>query len=331
MSYVNNLVDHTCHQDLSLKRSVAPQDVWIQRRGWGQFLPESCANYVQLTRLNIAAPVALVYFPHLFGVLHTAVASTRRYDPFDVLWACTLLLGGSLFYSNAAHAWDDLVDAPIDRLMERTHKRPIARGAISSRAALVFIALQAAGAASFLFFLPPATAITVVPAIFAAAYYPWAKRHTYFPQVVLGLCLSWGIMTGSASCGVKTPWREESTWYLLMACTIWTVIYDTIYAYQDIPDDIRLGLKSTAVLFGRHTKLALWCLLGTMALMLYLCGNAADFGPLYFVFSIGGAVASLGLMLYTVELADPKSCWRWFSMGFWATGASITMGLVSQY
>ena len=231
MPQVQRNVEQRPKPSLLPKNTISVQDAWTQNRGWEQYLPKSYILYIQLTRLNIAAPQALVCFPHFFGVILASITSANEQNPYDVLYACTLLLGGSFFYSNAAHAWDDLIDAPLDRRMNRTKNRPIARGAISFQAAFIFIVSQTLAAASFLLFLPSSVTVSVIPAIVMAIYYPWAKRHTYFPQVVLDLCLSWGVMTGSASLGNKTPWQDESTLCLLLACTLWTVIYDTIYAY----------------------------------------------------------------------------------------------------
>lgn len=301
------------------------------RPKWVDYVPPSWRPYIQLTRINFAAPVLLVYFPHIYGVLHTAIAQRDVYPVQDVLYACVLLLGGSFFYSMAAHAWDDIVDVPIDRLMERTKNRPIARGALTVQDALMFTAAQALVAGSFLLFLPPATAFSTIPSIISAAYYPWVKRHSYFPQVVLGFCLAWGVVTGSASLNVQQPWADASRQCLVLACTIWTVIYDTIYAYIDVPDDLRLGLKSTAVLFRHYMKPFLWSLLGCMGASLHYCGLLSGMGLSYFLFAEGGCLLSIGLMIYGVDLSSTKSCYRCLSMGFWVPAFAITIGLAGEY
>jgi 4-hydroxybenzoate polyprenyltransferase len=203
---------------------------------------------------------------------------------------------------------------------------------VSSRAAIVFTVVSGIGAASFLLFLPTITAFATIPSIITATYYPWAKKHDLFPQVILGICLAWGIMVGNASLSTRNwPWENSSALCLVAAYTFVIVIYDTIYAHQDIPDDLRLGLGSTAVLFRNCTKLALSALTACMAASLYYCGILAEMGFLFFVIGVGGSVVSVGLMLYEVRLDDPASCWKWFSMGFWTTMLSITGGLVSEY
>ncbi|KAI1335379.1 UbiA prenyltransferase family-domain-containing protein [Xylariaceae sp. FL0016] len=322
----------------------------LEPQGWRQYLLERCKAYHQLARLNSIAPIFLIFFPHLFGILHASITSDTKHTSYNVFYACVLLYGGSFFYSNAAHAWNDIIDAPVDRQVSRSRNRPMARGAISTPGALVFTALQALLATSFLFSLPPITSVAVIPAIVMATYYPWAKLHTPVPQVVLGLCLAWGVMTGRASLGADSswplnieglrslvhdgpwsgPWSNPSGLCLMLACSLWTLIYDTIYACQDIPDDTRLGLGSTAVLLGDAAKPALWLFLGLMSVMLSVCGVLAGMGPLYFLFAVGGCLMSVGAMLYNVQLDSPRNCGQWFSHGFWLTGLSITVGLCSE-
>ncbi|KAK8063017.1 UbiA prenyltransferase [Apiospora hydei] len=318
---------------------------------WVNYVPRVLAP---LTRINFAAPVLLVYFPHLYGVLQTAIVRRQNRNhggvvvdddggpvPLrDVLRVGLLLLGGSFFYSMAAHTWDDIVDAPLDRLMARTRNRPIARGAVSVRAALVFTSAQALIAASFFLVLPRAAARCAILSVAACFYYPWAKRHTHLPQLVLGFCLAWGVMTGSASLGSsygsnhhegrRSVWEDAARLSLVLACTLWTVIYDTIYAYIDVPEDLRLGLKSTAVLFRHRLKPFLGVMLGGMGLCLAYCGAASGMGLWYFLFAVGGSFVPIGWMIYRVDLSSTISCYRWFSRGFWLPGLAIMVGLGAE-
>ncbi|OTA55083.1 prenyltransferase, UbiA family protein [Hypoxylon sp. EC38] len=297
--------------------------------GWVNVLPRSWIPYIQLARLSPPAALFLIYFPHLFGVLHAA--NLCQQPASEVIRTCILLLGGSLFFSNAAHAWNDLVDAPIDKLVSRTKKRPIPRGDITWAQALVFTAVQSMGAACFLLFFQPTTAVTTVPTIVGTTYYPWAKRHTHFPQLVLGFCLSWGIMVGSSATGIESPWRDSAALCLLFASILWTTIYDTIYAYQDIEDDERIGVGSTAVLFRSYTKTLLWVLIFFLGACLLLYGEIMHMGTTYYIVTVSGCLSSLSAMVANVELKNHASCWWWFSCGFWFTGVSITIGLLAGY
>ncbi|KAK8100144.1 hypothetical protein PG999_010518 [Apiospora kogelbergensis] len=313
---------------------------------WVDALPAAWVPYIQLCRLSPPAPVFLIFLPHLYGAVHGAVA--RRATGMELLGVTAWLLLGSLFFSNAAHCWNDLVDAPVDRLVPRTRKRPIARGAITRRAALIFMASQAAAAALCLAPLPAVAAAYAAPTVVGTAYYPFAKRQTPFPQLVLGFCLAWGIAVGSSAMGVDplplrlVPAALQQQGHLgtsssvgglclIVACACWTVIYDTVYACLDVEEDKRLGLGSTAVLFGRHVKLVLALLLAVMLACLGGFGHLFAAGAPYYAVALGGSALSLGAMLVFVDLASGPSIWWWFTYGFWFTGGSMAVGLFYIY
>jgi 4-hydroxybenzoate polyprenyltransferase len=297
--------------------------------GWIAFLPKSWVPYAKLARLSPPAALLLIYFPHLFGALH---AANTLYTPLaDLVYSCILLLGASFFFSNAAHAWNDVVDAPIDKRVSRTKNRPIANGTIPIKSALFFTVSQALFAASFLLLSSTSTAKATFPTILVTAYYPWAKLHTYFAQVVLGFCLAWGIVVGSGFTGVDRPWNDPACLCLVVASCCWTVIYDTVYAHQDLEDDIDLGVKSLAVLFRDKVKQLLWVVLILMCGALILYGRHMETTVTYYIVTLGGCVSSLGSMIFKVQLQDKGNCWKWFSSVFWVTGASVALGLFSQY
>jgi 4-hydroxybenzoate polyprenyltransferase len=178
--------------------SLAHQYGGNSKAGWVGSLPDSWIPYIQLARLSPPAGLFLIYFPHLFGVLLSAIHQLSTLS--HLLKSAALAFGGSFFVSNAIHIWNDLIDAPLDTLVQRTRNRPIPRGAVSKMGALVFTGTQTIAALAFLFCLPEREPFVgllyALPAIGSWAYYPWAKRHTDFPQLVLGLCLAWGIVMG---------------------------------------------------------------------------------------------------------------------------------------
>jgi len=295
-----------------------------------QRLPSSWIPYVQLARLSPPVPVLLIFFPHLFGVAHAAVV--QNLPLADILRVTAVLFGGSFFFSNAIHGWNDLVDAPIDAQIPRTANRPIPRGAISPRAAFVFTATQAIGASCFFFLLPVATAWSSIPAILVNYYYPYSKRHNPAPQVVLGVALQWAVILGSTAMGVSSAWTDKSVLSLFFGSLLWTVVYDTIYGYQDYEKDIQLGVKSTAVLFGQSAgKTILWLLSNSVVALLFASGHLAGMSFVYFFTAVGGSFVSLNLMMASVDLKSPDSCSWWFAYGFWGPGISISMGLMLEY
>ncbi|RYP48690.1 hypothetical protein DL768_005470 [Monosporascus sp. mg162] len=309
--------------------SLSQQYGGIHSGGWVDVLPKSWVPYVQLSRLSPPVGFLLIYFPHLFGVIHAA--SIRRTPLDEVVYVSTVLLAGSFFCNNGSHAWNDLVDAPIDAKIGRTKTRPIPRGDISRTAAFFFACAQALFAASFLLLLPSDAALAAIPTIVGTLYYPFAKRHTHLAQVVLGFCLTWGIMVGSSSMGVEKPWMDTSTVSLLGASILWVILFDTIYAHQDLADDLKVGVKSLAVLLNGNARPFLWALCGGMGFLLYHSGVHGGMGFPYYLITVGGCILSVGTMVVFVELEDPQSCWKWFSNGFWFTGASIVTGLLANY
>ena len=324
-------------------KTLAHQYGGNDKSGWLAFLPDSWLPYVQLARLNPPAGLCLIYFPHIFGILHAAIL--QRSPLPHLLRTSVVMLGGSFFVSNAIHIWNDLIDAPMDALVERTRNRPIPRRAVSPFAALVFTATQAIGAALFLPCLPHSllqNSLYALPSIIGWTYYPWAKLHTNVPQFVLGFCLAWGVFMGSLAIGFtpfaigvlragEEPRVEHSTLCLFLAIILWTMIYDTIYAHQDLEDDIKAGIKSLAVLYRDRTKSLLWQLLALMVGLLIACGRLSELSLIYHVVAVGGATMSLGLMIARVDLKISESCWWWFSNGFWFAGGSITGGLLLEY
>ncbi|KXX76054.1 4-hydroxybenzoate polyprenyltransferase, mitochondrial [Madurella mycetomatis] len=361
--------------------------------GWVSHLPSSWVPYVQLARLSLPAAVILIYLPTLFGVLLAAILTYGASGVDDVSlptpwYTCFLLLVASFFFSNAAHAWDDLVDAPVDILIQRTARRPIPRGDVSRPAAFAFVVANAVGAgAALLGFPDPAGAFRyALPNILATAYYPFAKRHTNFPQLVLGFCIAWGIVMGAVAVGCEpftlgqvlrlhprdpslrhvfsphnhypqhdslanttatTPITTQvmieptisigpltlSTPFLTLfiACALWSAIYDTIYAAEDLEADLRIGLGSLAVLCRERTKAALYALLACLAACLVLCGLSAGMAaPLYYLITPVGCTAALGAMIASVDLRDARSTWWWFRYGYWLVGGSALGGLGAE-
>jgi 4-hydroxybenzoate polyprenyltransferase len=116
-----------------------------------------------------------------------------------------------------------------------------------------------------------------------------------------------------------------------VASTLWTMIYDTVYAHQDLKDDIKAGIKSLAVLYRDGTKSLLWQLLALMAALLTACGRLNEMSIMYYLVAVGGTVVSLGSMIAKVDLKSAESCWWWFGNGFWFAGGSIAGGLLVEY
>jgi len=183
---------------------------------------------------------------------------------------------------SAGVVMNDLADRSFDRRVERTRTRPLASGAVSVRQAFMAIAVLLVIAAGLLALLNP-LAISLSPiAVLFAAVYPFSKRVLSLPQAMLGLAFGWGVIMAWAAVTASVPWPA---WLLYAATICWAIAYDTIYALQDRADDLRIGVKSSAILFGSYTWLAVGGFLAVMLLLLGFVGwlhglNAGFYGAL---------------------------------------------------
>lgn len=174
----------------------------------------------------------------------------------------------------------------------------------------------------------------MVPSILGSAGYPFVKRCSNYPQVVLGFCLAWGVVVGALSMGMRVFDADGFDWALVslfVACVLWTVVYDSVYARLDRDDDVKNGVGSVAVAFGERLYALLWVLLVFIAVSLTMCGVLADLRIWYFLVSVGGATMSLGVMLLQVDLEDRDDCTWFFINGFWYVAVSISGGLALEY
>ena len=194
---------------------------------------------------------------------------------------CALFFIGAFAMRGAGCTWNDILDRDLDAKVERTRSRPIPSGQVSVRAAAVFLVLQALVGLVVLLQFNRFTILTGIASLAIVAVYPFMKRVTWWPQIVLGLAFSWGALMGWAA----VFGRLDAPALLLYAGSIaWVIGYDTIYAHQDREDDALIGVKSTARLFGAGTRPALVCLLQPRGRADRLAGGvAAGAGALFAV------------------------------------------------
>jgi 4-hydroxybenzoate polyprenyltransferase len=192
--------------------------------------------------------------------------------------------------------------------VERTRSRPIPSGQISVRAAIVFLVLQAlVGLLVLVQFNRFAIGVGVA-SLGVVAIYPFMKRVTYWPQIFLGLAFSWGALMGWAAARGALEWPA---FLLYLGAIAWVIHYDTIYAHQDREDDALVGLKSTALLFGAHTKPMLALFSAAAVILIGAAGYAAHAG-LVFVLGLMVFAAHLVWQIVRIDIGDPDSCLRMF-------------------
>jgi len=170
--------------------------------------------------------------------------------------------------------------------------------------------------------------------------YPFAKRVTNYPQVILGIPVASGIIMGSAGLTVDPigVWLNQvgisglggALGCFYVANLLWTIIYDTIYPHQDVVDDAKGGVKSIAVRHQKNTEVLILTLAVMQVSLLLATRILGDSGPLYYIGTLGAGV-SLARMIWRVDSKQPSECMWWFKNGAWFVGASITLGLLGQY
>ncbi len=218
---------------------------WVDK-----FCPFWSKPFLKLSRFDRPIGSWLLLLPCWWGSTLALLPNTTVLSIYDywILLSCTI---GAFLMRGAGCTWNDINDRNFDKLVARTKFRPIPSGQVSLNQALIWMLIQAALAFLILLTFNQFAILVGVISIFPVAIYPFAKRFTWWPQFFLGICFNWGILLGFAA---HTGNIQFSTFILYCAGIFWTIFYDTIYAFQDSDDDALIGLKSTALLFGKNAK-----------------------------------------------------------------------------
>ena len=204
----------------------------------------------------------------------------------------------------AGCTWNDIVDRDLDRGVERTRSRPIPSGQVSVAEALVFLVAQALTGLAVLLQFNPFAIATGIASLAIVAVYPFMKRITYWPQIVLGFAFSWGALMGWAAAFGRL---DAAPLVLYAGAIAWVIGYDTIYAHQDREDDALMGIKSTALLFGDRTRPILAIFYIVAAVLIGLAGALAGAGALFWL-GLAAFAAHLGWQIARLDIRDPSLC-----------------------
>ena len=262
--------------------------------------PRWSRPYLRLARLDRPIGSWLLLLPCWWSVGLAAVHAGTQVDVRHVV----LFFIGAFAMRGAGCTWNDIVDRDLDARVERTRSRPIPSGQVSVPGAAAFLVLQALlGLAVLMTFNRFAIAAGIASLAVVAAY-PFLKRFTHWAQIGLGLAFSWGALMGWAA----VFGRLDLPAYLLYAGAIaWVIGYDTIYAHQDREDDALIGVKSTALLFGPHTKPMLAVCYALAVVLIALAGWSAG-GGLALALALAAFAAHLGWQIVRLDIDDPANC-----------------------
>lgn len=271
--------------------------------------PASLEPYLRLARIDRPIGSWLLFWPCAFGMALSLPAATAPYA--GNFWQAILLLAlfaaGSVAMRGAGCTWNDIADRDIDAKVERTRGRPLPSGRISLLQAYLFLGVQLAIGLGVLLLLRREAQIVALSSVALIALYPFLKRVTYFPQVGLGLVFNWGVLVAAAE---MTGEIGPAPLILYAGCVLWTIGYDTIYAHQDRADDLMAGVKSTALYFGEHSRLAIGVFY--LAAFVAISASAALSLSVWTLAALTPAGVHLGAQVMRLDIARPDVCLRLF-------------------
>ena len=283
-------------------------------------LRERAREYARLMRLDRPIGIYLLLWPALWGLWFAAEGIPHP----QVLF---VFVAGVVLMRSAGCVINDYADRNFDPHVARTQNRPMGAGRISEKEALaLFTALSLAAFALVLTLNALTIALSFVGA-FLAASYPFMKRYTHLPQLYLGIAFAWAIPMGcAAQTGVVS---SPLTWVLFAAPIFWATAYDTMYAMVDREDDVKIGVKSTAILFGHRDRFWVGVFQVLTLVMLILAGHMAERGGIYFLGL--GAAALLGVyQQWLIRERAGAACFKAFLNNHWV-GLTVFIGLALDY
>lgn len=275
--------------------------------------------YSELIRLNRPIGILLLLWPGLW-----ALWIAGEGEP--TWWIVLVFIAGTALMRSAGCAINDYADRDLDGHVQRTIARPIASGRVSPREALAVAAILALLAFMLVLLLNYNTILMSFVAVALAAIYPFMKRYTHMPQLVLGMAFGWAIPMAFTALTNQVP---AVAWVLFVATVVWALIYDTMYAMVDRIDDLKVGIKSTAILFGSYDRLIIGLLQLLMLGLLLWAGLLAGRGGWYWL-GVGMAALLFLYQQWLIRKREPDACFKAFLNNNYV-GMVVFAGLFLDY
>lgn len=282
-------------------------------------MKERLLQYAYLMRLHRPVGFYLLLWPTLWAIW---ISSEGRPD----LLVLFVFVAGVLLMRSAGCVINDYADRHFDPHVARTRDRPVATGRVKPGEALTLFAVLCLLAFGLVLLMNRLTIYLSVVAVLLAASYPFMKRYTYLPQVYLGAAFGWAIPMAFAAQTGSVP---RVAWLLFVANVLWATAYDTMYGMVDREDDVKIGVKSTAILFGNADRVIIAVIQLFLLGALVLAGHTAGVGGYYYF----GVLLAAGFALYQQYLIrdrDPALCFKAFLNNNWF-GAAVFSGIVLDY
>ena len=295
-----------------MKKSVKPGVDWLHIR-------QRLYQYAVLARLHKPIGTFLLLWPTLWALWIAA-------EGVPNLGVLTVFVLGVILMRSAGCVINDYADREIDPRVSRTKDRPIASGRVSADEAMLLFMGLCFSAFLLVLTMNTFTILLSLVGVMLAAIYPFMKRYTHMPQIVLGMAFGWSVPMAFAAQTNEVP---KIAWLIYVVTVLWAVIYDTMYAMADRMDDLKIGVKSTAILFGDADKVIIGILQLMMLFALYLIGEQAKLALAYDI----SILAAGGLMIYhqyLIRYRQPALCISAFLNNNWL-GLVIFVGIVISY
>jgi 4-hydroxybenzoate polyprenyltransferase len=275
--------------------------------------------YERLMRLDKPIGILLLLWPTLWALW---LASRGVPDWITLL----IFVTGAVLMRSAGCVMNDIADRKYDGLVERTKYRPLATSEVSIKEAYCLVAGLALMAFCLVVLFNKTTILLSFAALFLAATYPFTKRFLAIPQAYLGLAFGFGIPMAFAAVNDYIP---PLAWVLLAANVFWSIAYDTEYAMVDRDDDLKIGIKSSAIFFGKYDVVAVMICYALMLSLLAYVGKFMGFGKFYFI-GLGAALILVCRQYVLIKLRDKSSCFKAFLHNNWI-GLVLFLGLAAEY
>ncbi len=279
-------------------------------------MKERLRQYALLMRLDKPVGIYLLLWPTLWAIW---IASEGQPDPLVLF----VFVAGVILMRSAGCVINDYADRDFDAHVQRTEDRPIAAGRVSSKEAIILFVILCLIAFGLVLLMNSLTIKLSFVAVLLAASYPFMKRFTHLPQFYLGFAFGWAIPMAFAALKNSVP---PIAWILLLANIVWAVIYDTMYAMVDREDDLKIGVKSTAILFGEHDLMIIGMLQFLMLILLLVVGNMANLDwPYHLSLLITAALMLQHRVL--IRERDTARCFQAFKQNHWI-GLVVLLGII---
>jgi 4-hydroxybenzoate polyprenyltransferase len=276
-------------------------------------------DYIGLMRLHRPIGIFLLLWPALWALWIAAAGIP------DIRVLVVFVLGVILMRS-AGCVINDYADRKFDRHVERTQDRPLTAGRITPRAALTLFAVLCALAFMLVLLLNRLTIMLSLGAVVLVCIYPFMKRYTHLPQVVLGMAFGWAVPMAFAAQAGSVP---QVAWLMFTTTVLWATAYDTMYAMVDREDDRVLGLKSTAILFGDADRIIIGLLQVMVLFCLVMIGRQVELGLFYYC-GVGMAAALAAYQQLLIRFRERDACFHAFLNNNWF-GTVVWLGIVADY